>query len=302
MMRTFTLCLLFAAACTRSHTPRESLLIAGNAALVHYLQPLVKDFEAQHPDVRVVVEPGGTTAAVIALKRGAIDVAALSRLPSFEEDDAELRDVELCRDGIAIIVNKANPVANLTRHQLEQIFEGTATSWESATHAPVVHMALPEQPHQKPAKGHHHVKAEAKPEEPAPPAPVESHTPITVYVLEGGRSTSRSFSEMVLGGDEPFPGAHGVSSATGMLEAVAAEPNAIGYLALRHVTPDVKELKVDGVEMNRITMLSGRYPLSRAFFLATYRQSSASAKAFVDFATSAKGQEVLEKHGLLQVR
>lgn len=258
------LLLLLATGCRRDAPARETLLIAGNAALARYLDPVVKEFQARHPGVRVVCEPGGTTASVIALKRGAIDVAALSRQVGAEEDDEHLRDYQVCRDGIAIILNPGNPVEDLTRAQLEDVFSGEITNW----------------------------KALGGPD-----------LPIVAYVRPKARAAAtRSFNELVLGGDDPFPGAKAVKNTEEMIGAVKKEPGAIGSLALRRLSTEVKVARIEGVEMNRQTMLSGRYPLSRTFYLAVYLEPSKTAEDFVHFALSRAGQDLLAKDGLLPVR
>jgi phosphate transport system substrate-binding protein len=249
--------------CRVSSPPTETLLIAGNAALAKYLEPVVKEFTARNPNVSVVCEPGGNTAGVIALKRGAIDIAAMSRQVTASEDDEYLRDFQVCRDGIAVVVNLANPLAELTRQQLEDTFDGTHTSWKALGGADM---------------------------------------PIHVVAREKGSRASRSFSEMVLGGDEAVGTATFVARSDEVIAAVKKDPKAIGYLPLRRVTPEVKTLKIEGVEMNRLTMLSGRYPLSRAFYLSLYLKAPEVAERFVRFALSAEGQDLFAKDGLLPVR
>ncbi|HEY3448412.1 MAG TPA: phosphate ABC transporter substrate-binding protein [Myxococcales bacterium] len=265
------LALLCGAGCRRDPPPKETLLIAGNAALARYLEPLVKEFVARNPNASVVVEPGGSTAAVIALKRGAIDVAALSRLVGAEEDDAYLHDYQVCRDGLAIIVHPANPVTTLSRQQLDEIFSGEILNWKQVGGADL---------------------------------------PFAPYVREKTSRSSRSFNELVLGGDEPFSGAKAVASSKEMLEHVAQEPGAIGFMTLRRQSkgakdgskdPEVATIKVEGVEMSRATMLSGRYPLSRAFYLAVYMKPPKMAEEFVQFVLGKSGQEILAKDGMLPV-
>lgn len=256
-------CLLLLSTGCRSDPPaRETLLIAGNAAMTRYLKPVVQEFMVRHPRASVICEPGGTTAAVIALKRGAIDIAALSRLVSAEEDDPYLRDYQVCRDGIAVVMNPANPLDSLAMEQLEDIFDGTVTSWKQVGGL---------------------------------------DAPITLYVRDKASASSRSFNEMILGGDDPVRGAKTVASASEMLEAIKKDANAIGYMTLRRLSKDVKTAKIKGIELSRLTMLSGRYPLSRTFYLGLYMKPSRLAEEFVQFTLSKEGQEILAQGGLLPV-
>jgi phosphate transport system substrate-binding protein len=246
---------------------RETLLIAGNAVLVRYLDPVIKEFQARHPRTSVVAEPGGTTAAVIALKRGAIDLAAMSRLSSAEEDDPYLRDVQIFRDALAVVVHPSNPLDNVTLKQLELVYDGQETSWKALGGA---------------------------------------DAPIAAWARDkSNKTTARSFNELVLGGDDPFAGAHFATSTKAVLEAVRSDPRAIGYVTLRHVidgAAGLKPLKVEGVELNRRTVLTGRYPLSRTFYLGVYVNPTPAAEEFLRFACSREGQELFAKDGQLPVR
>src|SRR5262245_48334334 len=87
-------------ACRRDPPPKETLLIAGSSTIQVYLNPLVAAFVKRNPNVSVVSEPGGTTAAIVALKRNAIDVAAINRVPEPSEDDPYLSDYQIGRDAI----------------------------------------------------------------------------------------------------------------------------------------------------------------------------------------------------------
>jgi phosphate transport system substrate-binding protein len=246
---------------------RETLLIAGNAVMIRYLDPVIKEFQARHPHTSVVAEPGGTTAAVIALKRGAIDLAAMSRLSSADEDDPYFRDVQIFRDALAVVVHPSNPLDNVTLKQLELVYDGQETGWKALGGA---------------------------------------DTPIAAWARDkANKTTARSFNELVLGGDDPFAGAHFATSSKAILEAVRGDPRAIGYVTLRHVldgAAGLKTLQVEGVELNRRTILSGRYPLSRTFYLGVYLKPTPAAEEFLRFACSREGQEIFAKDGQLAVR
>jgi phosphate transport system substrate-binding protein len=240
----------------------ETLLIAGSSTMQSYLEPVVKAFVAANSSVSIVSEGGGSTAALVALNHGAIDIAGITRTVTAKEDDVYLRDYLIARDGIAIIVNPANSVDNLSREQLTGIFEGTIKSWKAVGGA---------------------------------------HQGITVVVRESKSNVRRSVEDLLLAGDELPGGFKTVSSAAEMLEAVKSTPTSIGFLTLRTMGSGVKGLRVDDVEMTRATMLSGRYPLARSFYLVMHMKVSPLAERFVDFALSKDGQDLLASRGLLEV-
>jgi len=255
------LCLL-SASC-KAPAPQETLLIAGSSAMKLYMAPVVDAFAAKNPRASIVCEEGGAAAGVIALKREAIDIAMISRDVTAEEDEDALRDFLVARDGVAIVVPNANPISNLTLKQLADVASGAVTSWK-AVGGPDAPIALVDRPKTSELR--------------------------------------KSFMDLVLQGEEP---AHAATIAKGNDEMVAAlgtNPNAIGYVSYHHAgTAGLKTLTISGVEMNRGTMLSGRYPLTRSFYLAEYMTPTPLAESFISFALSKEGQSLLVGKGLLAV-
>ncbi|MBI5534270.1 MAG: phosphate ABC transporter substrate-binding protein [Deltaproteobacteria bacterium] len=255
-----TACLLLSS-CQSRKAP-DSLLIAGSTTMEAYVQPLSEAFARKHPQSNVVCDEGGAAAGLIALKRGAIDVAMLSRDVWADEDDIHLRDYLIARDGVAIVVHPDNPVKRIQLKQLTGVFAGQITSWKDLGGADL---------------------------------------PIVVLDLERGARARKSLMDIVLSGEEPTRSAQVVPRVEDMASTVSGNKQAIGYLALKHMTKTVVPLVVGDVEMNRTTMLSGRYPLTRSFYLVTYRSQSPLVASFIEFALSKEGQDLLTEEGLMAV-
>ncbi len=247
----------------RAKKAPESLLIAGSTTMASYLAPLTEAFARKNPGTNVVCDEGGAAAGLVALKRGAIDVALLSRDLVAEEDNLYLRDYLVARDGVAIVVHPHNPVKKLQLKELTGIFSGQITSWKA--------LGGPDQP-------------------------------IRLLDLPKGERARKSLQDLLLSGEEPSKSARVVGSVAEMASVVAADVNAIGYLALRNMSSSVAGVAVNGVEMNRATMLSGRYPLTRSFYLVTYQEQSPFVASFVQFALSREGQDIIAEQGLIPVR
>ncbi len=246
--------------CTKPQAT-ETLLIAGSSTMRFYIEPVVKEFMAENPSTHVVCEGGGSTAALVALKHGAIDIASVSRPITAEEDDAYLRDYLVARDGLAIIVNPANPVNELSTSQLVRVFEGEVTKWKEVG---------------------------------------GGEGGIVLVDRDKKSNLKLSLEDLLLAGED-FTSARTAASAAEMLEIVRSTPTAIGYLSLHKMGPGVKALRVNGVEMSRMTMLSGRYPLARSFYLAVHMKVSALGERFIEFTLSKRGQDLLASDGLLEV-
>ncbi len=88
-------------------------------------------------------------------------------------------------------------------------------------------------------------------------------------------------------------------SVTMMTDAVAKDPDAIGYLPLPSLTNTegiVKPLTIEDVEMSKCTIMSGRYPFTRSFYYVIYHKPTNAAKAFLQFAFSDEGQKIIEEY------
>jgi phosphate transport system substrate-binding protein len=240
----------------------ETLLIAGSSTMKLYIEPVVSAFAAKNPRASIVCEGGGAAAGAIALKREAIDVAMIGRELYAEEDDDNLRDFLVARDGVAIVVSKENLITGLTMKQLADIASGAITTWKEVG---------------------------------------GSDGPITLVDRPTTSQLRKSFMDLVLQGEEPTHAATTSKSYEEMAQVIQANANAFGYVSYHHASADLKVLLINGVEMSRATMLSGRYPLTRSFYLAVYLKPSGLAESFVTFALSKEGQALLVEKGLLAV-
>jgi phosphate transport system substrate-binding protein len=241
---------------------QETLLIAGSSTMALYLEPVVQAFATKNPRASVVSEAGGAAAGVIALKREAIDVAMVARDLTADEDDDALRDYLVARDGVAIVVSKASPIAGLTVRQLADVASGSARSWKEVggPDAPIAFVDRPKTTHLR-----------------------------------------KSFMDIVLGGDEPVHPTKVAETSEHVLEALNANALAISFVSFHRATAEMRAIPINGVEMSRATMLSGRYPLTRSFYLAVYKRPTKVAERFIDLALSKEGQKLLVEKGLIGV-
>jgi phosphate transport system substrate-binding protein len=124
--------------------------------------------------------------------------------------------------------------------------------------------------------------------------------PIHVVVREKSARSRKSFADLVMQGHDLADDAREVDGIAAMIEVVKLDTAAVGYLTLKNESKDVKRIQIDEVEMTRFTLLSGRYPLSRSFFLTVYNPGQL-AERFVQFVISKEGQELLAADGLVPV-
>lgn len=129
---------------------------------------------------------------------------------------------------------------------------------------------------------------------------------INVVSREDGSGTRGAFVELVEVTDEAGDDLTSLSaiiqnSTNGVLQTVAGDANAIGYVSLGSLNDDVKALKIDGVEATAETILDGEYKIARPFNLAWKKDSlSDLSKDFLAFIHSTQGQAIVEEEGFIQ--
>lgn len=243
---------------------RKSLLIGGAGAMVPLNKALAAEFMKGNPLVDVVIEKGGSLQGLIAARRGAIDLAAMTRDLSDAEDDISAHEFLIARGSVGIIVNRVSPIKGLSQKQIRSLLTGETTNWKMVG---------------------------------GPDAPVN-----VVSRMRG--STTRQFvEEVLLGGGDVASSAKELETARLLSESVAADPWAIGYIASKHSEgiADVATLIVDGITASRGTVLSGRYPYTHSFNLLIYGEQSGTRFDFIRYARSPAGQKIVEQQGLISV-
>lgn len=244
-------------------TRRASLLVAGSDEFHPYATKLTEAFSKANPQVDVLVEAGGTEPGLLAVKRGAIDVAMTSRELRAGEDDKLARAFLIARDAIALVVHPSNPVSDLTKAQAVSLLRGQARGWDAVG---------------------------------------GSASPVHLLRRKAGAGTQKALEKLVLANQDMAPQAAVIDSGVKMREAVAADPQAFGFLALHDITDAVKVLAIGGVPMARTTVLSARYPYARSFFFVTHGKQSPTVEQFISYAQGPQGQAVVSDLGLIAVR
>ena len=260
-------CLLLLAglACTSmgcgSQKAQNAVCIAGSTSVEPFAEKLAEVYMHHNPNIRIDVQGGGSSAGIFAAEQGAADLGASSRELIGKEKN--LQEIPIAYDGIAIIVNKQNPLRNLSLKQIRQIFLGEITDWSQ--------LNLP--PH-----------------------------PIDIITREEGSGTRNTFEEMVIGEHAELTPMALVQDSNGSVrEIVANDPYAIGYISMGLVDSRVKALSVDGIAPTRQNVKSRNYKLVRRFLLVTKGLKPGSCQDFVNFILSGTGQSLLESEGLVGV-
>lgn len=254
-------CLASVSVGCRHNEANKAITIAGSTSVQPFAEKLAEEYMRQHPQVRIDIQGGGSSAGIYAAQQGAADLGASSR--ELVEREKELLEIPIAYDGIAVIVNKNNPLNNLSLQQIRQIFQGKITDWG----------AFNLKPH-----------------------------PIHIITREEGSGTRNAFEELVMGKDAEITPVALVQDSNGSVrEIVANDPYALGYISMGLVDPRVKALAVDGVTPTRQHIKSRDYKLVRRFLLVARDLKPGPGQSFVNYILSPQGQSLLEAEGLVGV-
>ena len=242
-----------------------SISMVGSTSMEKLANALSEAFMEEYPDVTVTAEFVGSGAGIEAVTNGTADIGNSSRSLKDEEKAAGVVENVVAIDGIAVCVDPANEVADLTKEQLTNIYNGTVTNWKEVGGA---------------------------------------DEPIIVIGREAGSGTRGAFEELV-DLQDACKYANELDSTGAVIAKVASTPGAIGYASLDALDDSVKALSLEGVEATAENIKAGNYFLSRPFVMATKGEISEQndlVQAWFDFVLGDEGQQVASEVGLITVK
>ena len=234
----------------------------GSTSMKNVIAALTEGFAEVEPGVTVSYDPTGSGAGITGATDKTLDIGLSSRaLKDDEKNDVDGTVIAL--DGIAIIVNKASKVEDLTVDQLKQMFTGEITNWSEVG---------------------------------------GDDGEIVLIGREAGSGTRDGFESIVEVKDS-CKYAQELTATGAVISAVEANPLAIGYASLSAVGDTVKMVTVGGVECSEETVKDGSYEVQRPFVFVTNKSVTLSeqAQAFFDFATSADAADLIRTAGAVPV-
>ena len=242
-----------------------SISMVGSTSMEKLANALSEAFMEEYPEVTVTAEFVGSGAGIEAVTNGTADIGNSSRSLKDEEKAAGVVENVVAIDGIAVCVDPANEVADLTKEQLTNIYNGTVTNWKEIGGA---------------------------------------DEPIIVIGREAGSGTRGAFEELVDLKDA-CKYANELDSTGAVIAKVASTPGAIGYASLDALDDSVKALSLEGVEATAENIKAGNYFLSRPFVMATKGEISEQndlVQAWFDYVMGDEGQQIASEVGLITVK
>ena len=250
------------AASTASGSLSGNVATGGSTSMKNVIAALTEGFAEVEPGVTVSYDPTGSGAGITGATDKTLDIGLSSRaLKDDEKNDVDGTVIAL--DGIAIIVNKASKVEDLTVDQLKQMFTGEITNWSEVG---------------------------------------GDDGEIVLVGREAGSGTRDGF-ESIVDVKDACKYAQELTATGAVISAVEANPLAIGYASLSAVGDTVKAVTVEGVECSEDTVKDGSYKIQRPFVFVTNDSVTLSeqAQAFFDFAASTDAADLIRTAGAVPV-
>ena len=241
-----------------------SISMAGSTSMEKLANALAESFMAKYPNVTVTAEFTGSSAGIEALSAGSVDIGNSSRnLKDSEKESGAVENI-VAIDGIAVVVDPANTVTNLTKQQLIDIYTGAVKNWSE----------------------------------------VGGEDSMIIVVGREAASGTRGAFEELLEIEDACVYANELDSTGAVMAKVASTPGAIGYVSLDVIDDSVIAVSLDDVEPTVENIKAGEYFLSRPFVMATMgeiSEQSEAVQALFTYMESEEGKELITSVGLITV-
>ncbi len=258
--------------------PQGFVQTKGSDTIVNAMQQVSEKFMETYPHVFVAVTGGGSGVGIASLINKTCDVATASR--EMKPKEIEIankhkvypREFVVAYDGVAVIVNRSNPVNKLTIEDLHKIFTAEATNWNQfgGKNLPIVTLS------REVSSGTHiYFKEEV--------------------VQLGKKDSTEEFSRETLL----------LTSSQAIVEEVASNEGAVGYLGMGYLSDRTKPVLIaKGGEFyppDIDNVIKKTYPLSRPLFVYTDGEPQGIDRLFIDFILSPIGQKQFVETGFVPV-
>lgn len=240
-------------------TDENELVVTGASTVAPVLSEIAKRYESLHPGVRIDVQTGGSARGIKDARTGLADIGMVSR--ALKEEEKDLIPFTIGLDGVAMIVHADNPIKELSRQQIIDIYVGKINNWSELGGAdePIVVVN----------------KAEGR-------------STLDLFLEYFGLKSTDIQADMVVGDNEQD------------IKAVAGNPYSIAYVSIGNAEYDVEAgvpirlLPLEGVEATRETVASERFPMRRPLNLVVPKQPEGLVLDFINYARSAEVRDIVE--------
>ncbi len=250
----------------------QDITVQGSSTVLPVAQKAAEVYMDNNPNVNISVRGGGSGNGIAALIDGSTDIADASRFIKFEEVENAVENGiypvphRIAMDGIAVVVNNANPIEDLSLEEIKSIYTGRITNWSDLDG-------------------------------------IDFDKEIVIVSRDSSSGTFGVFNDVVNDGKidgNPIrltPTALTQSSNGDIAGTVADTEGAIGYVGLGYLSDNLKAVKVEGVKPTNATVANGQFPIARPLYMFTDGWPQGEIKKFLNFVLSTEGQKLIEQIG-----
>lgn len=237
------------------------LLLTGSSTMAPLVTAIAKRFQTLHPGVRVEVQMGGSGRGIADARQGKADIGMASR--ALTEKERDLQGFPIARDGVTLVVHKANPVSSLTDRQVVEIYSGRITNWKQ----------------------------------------LGGRDAAILVVKAGEKySSSELFIQYFGIGYEDIKAQRLVGDNPARIKLLIENPDALLYMSVGEAERKaqagvpIKLLPVGGVAATSKNIRNGNFPISRALTLVTKEFPKGLERSFIEFALSSQVTDLVLAH------
>lgn len=244
---------------------KVTIAVSGSTSMEDVMGKISEAYENENKNVSIEINAVGSSAGIKDTLNGVAEIGMSSRDLKDEEVSEGAEGTPVAYDGIAVILNPANKVSNLTLDQLKEIYTGKITNWKEVG---------------------------------------GSDAPIVVVSREDGSGTRDAFQEIVGYESSELIADATITDASGNLKTtVSQNENAIGFVSFSYVDDTVSAVDIEGVKPEAELAKNGTYKLSRPFLVVTKKDTlTENGQKLIDFILSEEGQKIVEEDKLITVK
>lgn len=246
----------------------DKIVIKGSTTVLPVVQAIAEVYMQERPETGISISGGGSGNGIKALIDGTCHIANSSRFIKEKEIRMAVDKGSypvphrIALDGIVPIVHPSNPIRNLTLAQLQDIYTGKIKDWSEV-----------ERPNHK----------------------------IVVVSRDTSSGTYEVWEDKVMNKARVTPRALLQASNGAVVQTVAYNKWAIGYIGIGYLNKQVKAIEVNGIIATKDTVRIGKFPISRPLFMFTNGWPKEEVNSFINFVLSPAGQRIVEKIGYVAI-
>ncbi len=262
----FATAALFATSCGKKESS-QVVVLTGASTIAPIVVDVAKRYEASHPGVRIEVQTGGSSRGIADTIGGIADLGMVSRVLK-DDEPTKLTAHRIAADGVCVVLHKDNPVSDLSKQQLIDIYTGKTTNW-SAFGGPDAKIVVANK--------------------------AEGRSTLEVFLGFLGLDNADVKADVVVGEN------------LHVINSVVANPHTIGYVSIGTAASEAKSgtpiklIATDGIAATTAAVADGTFPIGRPLNIVHDADTSPAAKAFLDYLMSKEVNDIIEKHFFVTV-